>query len=123
MDKIFIAGLRVPCIIGILPEERQTEQPLMLDLTLETSLQEAGLSHDLKQSIDYAALSREVYTYVRERKAGLLEELGVELCELILSRYRPQRVTIRLGKPQALQYADLAGIEISRCLDGVEDVK
>lgn len=123
MDKIFIEGLKVPCIIGILPQERELEQPLLIDITLETSLQVAGVTHDLKQSIDYAALSAEVYAYVRARKAELLEELGVELCEMILSRFRPQRVTVRLGKPQALQHADLAGIEISRCLDGVEDVK
>ena len=119
MDKIFIKGLKVPCIIGILPEEREIEQPLLIDLTLETSLEAAALNHDLKQSIDYAQLSSEVYAYVRQRRAGLLEELGVELCELILSRYRPHKVTIRLGKPQALQEAALAGIEISRCLDGV----
>ena len=42
MDKIFINGLKVSCIIGILPDERVHEQPLIMDVCMEHSLKQAG---------------------------------------------------------------------------------
>ena len=102
MDKVFVQGLKVMCIVGILPKERITPQPLIIDLGL---------------SIDYHALSLRVTEYVIRRKAPLLEELGVELCDLILKEFHPQRVSVRLVKPQAVENALGAGIEISKTAD------
>ncbi len=117
MDKVFVQGLKVMCIVGILPKERITPQPLIIDLVLEHDLKEAGVKHDLGLSIDYHALSLRVTEYVIRRKAPLLEELGVELCDLILKEFHPQRVSVRLVKPQAVENALGAGIEISKTAD------
>ncbi len=113
MDKVFVKGLKTSCIIGILPQERVKEQELTVDLTLGLDLKEAGKTGDLTKSVDYAALSARVLDYVKKRKAELLEELGVELCTLILNEFKPQSVTVRLGKPQAVSSAETAGIEIT----------
>mgnify|MGYP000031497549 CR=1 FL=1 len=116
MDKIFIEGLKVECIIGILPYEREHTQTLIIDISLEHDLTLAGIKHDLSLSIDYAALASRVEAYVIERKAELLEELGVELCDLILKEFKPQKVTLKLNKPQAVKAATGAGIEVSKTL-------
>lgn len=117
MDKVFVEGLQVDCIIGILPFEREQTQPLIIDLTLEHDLKPAALARDLSLSIDYAALSKRVEEYVIARQAFLLEELAVELCDLILKEFKPRRVTIRLNKPQAVKLAHAAGIEVSKTAD------
>ncbi|MGN0894941.1 MAG: dihydroneopterin aldolase [Succinivibrio sp.] len=114
MDRIFIEELKVDCIIGILDYERVNTQPLLVSIELETSLSEAGEQGDLSKSIDYALLSNRVKAYIIERKARLLEELGVELCDLILKEFKPQSVTVRLNKPQAIADATGAGIQITR---------
>ncbi len=117
MDKIFVEGLQVDCIIGILPFEREETQPLIIDLVLEHDLKPAASAHDLSLSIDYAALSERVAEYVIARRAFLLEELAFELCDLILKEFKPRRVTIRLKKPQAVKMAQAAGIEVSKTAD------
>lgn len=114
MDTVFVEGLKVDCIIGILPFERENVQPLIVSLNLKTDLKEAGRTGDLSLSIDYAALSLRVKEYVIARKAQLLEELGVELCDLILKEFKPQQVTVRLSKPQAVADAQSVGVEISK---------
>lgn len=118
MDKVFVRGLKTDCIIGILPEERIKTQPLVLDLELELPLWEAGCTADLDKSVDYAKLSQCVKDYVVNRRANLLEELGVELCELINKEFHVCRVTVRLAKPLAVSDADSVGIEISRTYNG-----
>ncbi len=117
MDKIFVKGLKIDCIIGILPHERVNLQPLILDITLEHDLKDAAQKHDLSFSIDYALLSKRVEDYVIARKAPLLEELGYELCALIIKEFKPHKVTIRLTKPLAVKASVGAGIEVSQTAD------
>ena len=57
MDKIFVDNLKLECIVGILPFEREKTQPLFVSLELETPLEEAGRTGALEKSIDYALLS------------------------------------------------------------------
>ena len=114
MDKIFVKGLKVSCIIGILDYERVQEQPLIVDLELEKDLKEAGTTGNLDKSIDYAHLSNRVKNYIIERKARLLEELGVELCDLILKEYQPNQVTVTLNKPKAVADTTAVGVQISK---------
>ncbi|MGN1281284.1 MAG: dihydroneopterin aldolase [Succinivibrio sp.] len=114
MDKIFVNNLKVDCIIGILDYERENTQPLLVSLELETSLTEAGYQGDLSKSIDYALLSSRVKSYIIERKARLLEELGVELCDMILKEFKPHSVMVSLNKPEAIADAQGAGIQITR---------
>ena len=112
MDKIFVDNLKVECIVGILPFEREKTQPLFVSLELETPLEEAGRTG--------ALLSEKVKAYIVKRKAGLLEELAVELCDLIEKEFKPESVKIRLNKPKAVADAQSIGIEIYRNF-GVEN--
>ncbi len=114
MDKIFVKGLKVVCIIGILDFERTIPQPLIVDIMLEKDLKECGVTGCLEKSINYAALSERVKSYIIDRKARLLEELGVELCDLILEEFKPEKVTITLNKPQAVADTAGVGVEISK---------
>ena len=44
MDAIIIEGLKVETVVGCFNWERQIIQPLMLDLTINTSLENASNS-------------------------------------------------------------------------------
>lgn len=118
MDKIFINGLKVSCIIGILPDERVHEQSLIMDVCMEHSLKQAGEKGDLNLSINYARVASFCLDFAKERKAFLLEELAEELCSKILQEFNPSSVTLRLSKPKAVKEALGVGIEITRCNRG-----
>ena len=51
-DYIFINNLKVDCIIGILPHERENTQPLMISIEIECDLKKAGYSGNLDESIN-----------------------------------------------------------------------
>ncbi len=118
MDKIFVKNLSLNCIIGILDEERLKPQPLIVSLELHLDLKKAGTSGDLSKTIDYAYLSERVKKYIIRREARLLEELGYELCEMIITEFKPSFVRVKLEKPQALSDAQSCGVEICK---GVEN--
>lgn len=121
MDKIFVKDLRVDCIIGILESERVKTQPLLVSMELEKDLKECAKTGDLDKSINYAALSERVKSYIIQRKALLLEELSEELCKLILKEFKPESVTIRLNKPEAVADAMAAGVQITRTTGDYND--
>lgn len=117
MDKIIIKELTVDAIVGILPHEREYEQPLLLDLTLEVPLKACAQSGDLSLSINYADVCQKVTEFVRQQKARLLETLAEDLCCFILETYHPQTVTLRICKTQAVLHTKAVGVEITRCSD------
>ncbi|MBR1613525.1 MAG: dihydroneopterin aldolase [Succinivibrio sp.] len=121
MDKIFVKDLRVDCIIGILESERVKTQPLLVSMELEKDLKECAKTGDLDKSINYAALSERVKSYIIQRKALLLEELSEELCKLILKEFKPESVTIRLNKPEAVADAMATGVQITRTTGDYND--
>lgn len=121
MDKIFVKDLRVDCIIGILESEKVKTQPLLVSMELEKDLKECAKTGDLDKSINYAALSERVKSYIIQRKALLLEELAEELCKLILKEFKPESVTIRLNKPEAVADAMATGVQITRTTGDYND--
>ena len=60
MDKIIISDLRLPVIVGTLPEERTRRQEIAIDLELDLDLAAAGRSDDLTDTVDYAEIERRV---------------------------------------------------------------
>ena len=59
-DCIQLRGLRVVCVVGVLPEERDRPQPLEIDIDIYTDLSAAGQSDDLNDTLDYGELAAAV---------------------------------------------------------------
>jgi dihydroneopterin aldolase len=55
-DRIELRGLRVLARVGVLPIEREQDQPLDIDLDLVVDLAAAGASDDLADTVDYGAV-------------------------------------------------------------------
>ena len=56
MDAIIIEGLKVETVIGCFNWERQIIQPLMLDMIIQTDLEQASNSDDLDHTLNYAEI-------------------------------------------------------------------
>jgi len=119
LDRILVQGLTFDAIIGILPHERETEQPLVVDLVLEVdSVTPAAAAEHIDTTVDYAAVSRRVIEIAREGRFQLVETLAETACAELLAAFPVRRVTFRVTKPDALAEAAGVGVEITREADG-----
>ncbi len=100
-DCIQLRGLRVVCIVGVLPEERERPQPLELDIDIYADLSAAGKSDELDDTLDYGSVATTVEEICLGVKAQLLERLaelvagrlleldGVVAVEVTVKKIRP----------------------------------
>lgn len=114
MDRIFINDLRVECIIGTLPHEREQAQSIWINVTLELDLKRAGGSDELEDTVDYKTLADAIATLAVDTKAFLLERLATAIAGLCLASPAIHTVIVRIDKPQALETARSAAVEIIR---------
>lgn len=98
MDRIEIHGLRVMTVVGVLTHERQSAQPLQIDLTLHVDLADAALSDELGDTANYGAVSEAVANVVRESKDLLLERVAGRVAETVLSFDRVEAVDVTVIK-------------------------
>lgn len=114
MDVILIRNLRSQCIIGEEPWEREIPQEVRVDLEFNTSIDRAGRSDDLRDTVDYATAAQAVLAYIRESRFRLLETLAEGIAQLCCTQFRVDAVTITLWKRSTLTGVDEFGIRCTR---------
>lgn len=115
-DTVHISELAVQCIIGVNPEEREQEQPLLLDLEVGLDLSLAGRSGRISDTCNYDQVSQEISALLKFRRYHLLEMAAEELAAMLFGVHKNlQEITLTLEKPQALaSRARSAGVTIQR---------
>ena len=83
-DLIELHGLRLRAVVGALPEEREREQPLAIDVDIERPFAAAAAGDDLAKTTNYAAILDLVERVVLEGRFTLLETLVVRVAQAIL---------------------------------------
>jgi dihydroneopterin aldolase len=113
---IEIRGLRVAGICGVLPEEQERTQPLVVDLDLVCDLDEAGRTDDLATTVDYGAVIDRVHDLVARGRVALLERLASDIAEACLADERVDEVTVSVRKlrPPVPQLVDTTGVRLTR---------
>ncbi len=115
MDTIRMQGIRFFTLIGDLPHERTTPQPLEVDIEVRTELARAGGSDRLSDSIDYRLLYRLVAEVVEgdsETAPHLLETVAERLAGRLLGQDGVKSVRIRCRKPLAVLPGPVDKVEI-----------
>jgi dihydroneopterin aldolase len=115
-DVIEVRGLRAAGICGVLPEEQQRAQPLVVDLDLVADLTEAGASDDLTHTVDYGAVADRVHRVITTERFALLERLAARIAEECLVDQRVVSVTVSVRKlrPPVPELVDTTGVRITR---------
>lgn len=101
MDKIIAKGLSYSGCHGILPREKTTPQPFVIDLELWVDLHEAALHDDISRTVDYDQIYTEVGEIVEKSSFNLIETLGETIANKILDNYPVAAVDITVYKPKA----------------------
>lgn len=110
--KISLKDLQFNTIIGILPQERVQEQPIIVNVSLWLDFAPIAQSEDLSLSVDYANLAEELKKFIRLSCFKLEETLVVETAKYILQNYpKADAVEVSVRKPLAIP--NCAGAESS----------
>lgn len=125
-DTIRIEGLRVDCVVGVNPHEREQTQPLVLDVELTLSTEAAAVHERLRESLDYASVSQQITFLLQSCRFRLLETAAHSLARYLLAppalgerRATVDALRLRLTKPDALRGNGVPSLEIARTADWV----
>ncbi len=111
-ETIHIDGLRVDCVVGIHPHEREREQPLLISLSFPADFAAAAASEAVSDTVDYSALARETGAFVRAGRFRLLETLVRALGRHLCTTFRLPRIALHVRKPEAIAEADSAALSL-----------
>jgi dihydroneopterin aldolase len=96
--KLELRGLHVFGYHGVEEEEKQLGQLFLFDLELEVG--ERGADDRLENAIDYTQVASAIRELSNDRRFDLLEALATATADMIYERFAPERVRVRVRKPQ-----------------------
>ena len=110
-DRIVLTGLRVRGHHGVFDHERRDGQDFLVDLTVWIDLDAAARTDELADSLDYGALAGRVAEIVGGKPRNLIEAVGTEIAEDIMTDARVHAAEVTIHKPNApipLSFTDVA---------------
>lgn len=116
-DRIELRGLRVMARCGVLPFEREQDQPIELDIDVVTDLAPAGGSDVLTDTIHYGEVCAVAEQAIQAAPVGLLERLATLVAEAVLAldaRIAAVEVAARKLRPPVPQQLATSGVRITR---------
>jgi FolB domain-containing protein len=116
VDHIEIHDMRLQCIVGVRPEERDREQAVRVDMRLGLDLAEAGRTSRIGATIDYGEVTRETIALLRFRRYRLIENAAEEVAAMLFGVHpRLRTLELFLAKPGALAgHAQWAAVRLAR---------
>ena len=114
MDNVFIEGLEIEALIVIYDWERRIRQPLLFDIEMAFDNRVPAASDDIRDTLNYKAVSKRIIEYVSQSEFGLVETLAERVAAIILDEFDVRHVRLKLGKPGAVRGARAVGVLIER---------
>lgn len=87
---------------GANPGERDQPQPFDVDLTIDADVGPARRSDALEDTIDYSEIEARVRSIIETTSFALLERLGQEILDAVMTDQRIKGAAIAIGKPGLL---------------------
>ena len=113
-DRIAVRDLRVRCAVGATAEERAEKQDLTINLTIEADLRAAAASDDLRLSIDYSHLKKEILTAIEPAAFRTMARVAECVADMALADPRAGRVHVVVEHDAGMLPARSVGVAITR---------
>lgn len=121
LDRLSLHDMRFDCIVGLFGYERNTPQPVRLDVTLHFDARTAARDGRLTSTLDYSRLLGELRFVMVAARFRLLESAAEAVAAWLLlppsadvPRPQVEAVDVRLSKLVALSGAAVPTLEIHR---------
>lgn len=113
-DLVEVDRLRLRCVIGVNPGEREKRQDVVICLRIGVNARPAAGTDCLDAVWDYRAAVKSVIASVEASACHTVERLATEVARVLVVEHEAGWVRVRVHKPGALRFADSVGIVIHR---------
>ena len=93
-----LAGLHVFGYHGVEEDEQRLGQMFLFDVRLEVG--DRGASDRLAEALDYTEVASAIRELSGAERFDLLEALATRTADMLMARFAPERLTLRIRKPQ-----------------------
>ncbi len=114
MDIVYIRDLKIETVIGIFDWERRIRQTVSLDLEMATDIRKAAASDDIKDALDYKAVSKRLISFISESEVLLVETMAEKMASIVREEFQVPWLRLRLSKPGAVRGSQDVGVIIER---------
>jgi dihydroneopterin aldolase len=108
-------NLRIECIVGIYPHEREQVQTVFLDIEIDYDFAPAAASDAIPDAVDYDQVVASVTGLIQSRRFQLIETMAEEAAAMLLAGLsQVARVRIEIRKPAAVPTAAHSFVRVDR---------
>jgi dihydroneopterin aldolase len=108
-------NLRIDCIVGIHPHERENPQAVFLDIEIDYDFAAAAASDAIPDAVDYDQMARMVTELIQSRRFQLIEAMAEGVAAMLLETMPViERVRLEIRKPAAVPAADHSFVRVER---------
>lgn len=98
MSTITLSDLEVHYHVGVPDAERAQSQRLLLTVEMQHDFTRAAASDDLRETIDYYAVSRRLLAFGEGRSWKLIEKLASDIAAMVVEDFGAAEVTVEVKK-------------------------
>lgn len=114
LDQILIRGFSPLASIGLFERERQSRQPVSIDIDLDILPLAPDEPVTPNNIVRYDYICAAISEFIEGQHIDLVESLAESIAEICLSYDRSTRVKVTVTKPDALEDAAAVGVSIFR---------
>ena len=103
---IKIKNLKIDTILGVYEWEENHQRTLLFNVEIESDCQNAVVSDNIKDTIDYDHITNQIRDYVANNRCRLIEKMVSQILDLIMQDERISKCTLEVDKLKVYDFVD-----------------
>lgn len=113
-DLIFLNDFTLQANVGVYKHEKERTQPIKINVIAKVRNPKRINDNNLQSVVCYNQISKKIKKIIKSGHTILLEKLAEKIFQECFKNKRIETMKIRLEKPEAIEGAAGAGIEVER---------
>ena len=113
-DIIFLNDFTLQANVGVYKHEKEKTQPIRINVIAKVRNPKRINDNNLQSVVCYNQISKKIKKIIKSGHTILLEKLAEKIIQECFKNKRIETIKIRLEKPEAIEGAVGAGIEVER---------